>query len=206
MDDVTREAATAFARLAWLREAGLDPLRHERLLAAAAEAAYEAVNRAGLTGRPDGELSALVCELYAQDPGEELPEVLTDPPGGVYASSPYELLAVADHMLRWSTRMTVLAHQGGAAVEEERSYRLHRAVVADRVALLSGMPADEADAEFTAVALLALLALDDESVAPPHAAYVSAPREYVRASYRAWLVANPALDPLTPGGWDPLVS
>ncbi|MFD6892400.1 hypothetical protein [Streptomyces sp. NPDC059957] len=134
----------------------------------------------------------------AQDQGEEHPEVLMDSPGGVYAASPRQLLTVAHHMLRWSARMTVLAHQGGVTAEEERCYCLHRAVVADRVALLTGMPADVDEASFTAAALLAL---DDAFIAPPEAGVVLAPREYVRASYRVWMNANPTLDPLTPGDW-----
>ncbi|WP_327302125.1 hypothetical protein OG730_00090 [Streptomyces sp. NBC_01298] len=92
----------------------------------------------------------------------------------------------------------MLAHQGGVTAEEERSYRLHRAVVADRVVLLTGMPPDLDDASFTAVALLAL---DDAFIAPPEAGDVLAPREYARASYQVWINANPTLDPLTPGGW-----
>lgn len=87
-----------------------------------------------------------VTHELTQDLPEELPQVLTDPPGGVYATSPRELLTVANHVLRWSTRMTVLAHQGGATAEEGRSYRLHRARRSDRVTLLTGMPADLADA------------------------------------------------------------
>ncbi|MGW1774896.1 hypothetical protein [Streptomyces sp. NPDC002104] len=137
-------------------------------------------------------------ELHAQDPGEEHPQVLTDPPGGLYATLPYDLLAVADHMTRWSTRLAALAHQGGATTGEERSYRLHQAVVTDRVALLTGMPADEGAADHAAEELLAL----DDGLAAPEDGRMPEPREIVRASYRAWLAANPALDPLTPGAWD----
>ncbi|MEU8466232.1 hypothetical protein [Streptomyces sp. NPDC029003] len=69
MDDVTREAVQAYYRLTQtLRAAREDPDRSEAALTAAAKDANAAMDRAGLLGRPDPEILALVRELYPDEP------------------------------------------------------------------------------------------------------------------------------------------
>lgn len=120
------------------------------------------------------------------------------PEGGVYNATARELLTVASHLLRWSTRMTRLTRQGGATPQEEREYRLHRAAMADHMALTTGSAADADEAGFTAVALLAA---DDKELTPSQAGYVPRPREYVRTAYGRWLAEHPDRDALAPGDW-----
>ena len=69
MDETTREAVKAYYRLTQtLRAARLDPERSEAALTSAAKDANAAMAKAGLLGRPDRELLALVRELYPDEP------------------------------------------------------------------------------------------------------------------------------------------
>lgn len=121
------------------------------------------------------------------------------PEGGVYQVTGLELLTVANHLLRWTSRMAVLARQGGARTVEEREYRLHRAALADHLALTTGVEGDLEDADFTAGLLM-----DFDTGGRPTSAltgYRPAHREYVRICYRDWLADYPDRDALAPGEW-----
>ncbi|MGW7001220.1 hypothetical protein, partial [Streptomyces virginiae] len=115
------------------------------------------------------------------------------------SSTARDLLTVTAHMLRWSTRLTVLSRsKAGIPAGEEDAYLLHRAAVADHLALTVGTPEDQEDAALTADALWAA---GDGRTRLPGAGGVPTPREHVRLAYGAWLAAHPQLDPLAPGSW-----
>ncbi|MEU4850577.1 hypothetical protein [Streptomyces gilvosporeus] len=65
MDEITRRATQAYYRLTQtLRAAIEDPHRSEQALTDAAYEANAAMREAGLLGRPDHEIAALVRQVY----------------------------------------------------------------------------------------------------------------------------------------------